>query len=251
MDQLAKRTELLKALDEKILQAIDLNGMEPEILSAEQFLSDIYIRRALLQADYDSLKPPPTHLDDTLSSSAGFRRLKRSSTQLPKQHSSLLDEDPPTSSSLPDDATLAVIGTNQVTTSEPSTLVTSIINPVSSPSPLKTVEILFSSGSLQAEEPSSDEGIHISFIADLSSKPIDLPIVEHDQVHLFAAGAATVSHQQEMSVTKLDEDQTTDPDLAVLNINIIHTSIHPTAEATSRFSTLRATIFLSRVCRAL
>ena len=62
MDQLAKRIELLKVLDEKILQAVDLNGMEPEILSAEQFLSDTYIRRALFQADYDSLKPPPTLL---------------------------------------------------------------------------------------------------------------------------------------------------------------------------------------------
>ena len=58
MDQLVKRIELLEALDEKILQAVDLKGMEPEILSADQYLSTIYIRRALFQADYDTLKPP-------------------------------------------------------------------------------------------------------------------------------------------------------------------------------------------------
>jgi len=240
MDQLAKRTELLKALDERILQAVDINQMEPEILSAEQFLSDIYIRMALFKADYESLKPPPTLLDNSSSStSAGFRRLKRSSTPPPRQHSSLYDESPPSSSSLPDAATLAVIGASKVSTSEPSTLVTSIINPVpdstqgcvddSSPSPLKTVAILLSSDSLQAEEP-SDGGSHISFIADYSTKPIDLPVVEHDQVHLSAAGAATAPHPQDMPVTKLDGDQATVPDLAV-HIITNSTLIHPTAEA--------------------
>jgi len=237
MDQLAKRIELLKVLDEKILQAVDLNGMEPEILSAEQFLADTYIRRALFQADYDSLKPPPTLLSPA---SAGVRHLKRSSKPPPKPHPSLLYDSPQSSPLLPDDATEAVIGASKVSTLEPSTLVTSIINPVpdstqgcvddSSSSPSKTVATIFSSDSIQAEEPTSDEGIHISFIADLSSKPIDLPIVEHDQVHLFAAGAATVSHQQEIPVTILDEDQTTGPDLAIHNI-INSTTHHQTEEA--------------------
>ncbi len=126
MDLLAKRIELLKALDEEILQAIDLTGMEPEILSTELFHADVYIRRALFQADFDSSKPPPTQIDDSLSSTAaGFRHLKHSSTPPTKLHSSLLDEGPPRTTSLPDDATVAVIGTSNESNSESSALVTS------------------------------------------------------------------------------------------------------------------------------
>ena len=80
MDLLAKRIELLKALDEEILQAIDLTGMEPEILSTELYLTDILTRKALFKSYNDGLKLLPEISDNHNSfNSAGSHIIKRSS----------------------------------------------------------------------------------------------------------------------------------------------------------------------------
>ncbi len=81
MDQMMLKIELLRALDERILNATEVANFEEEVNNAEIYFNGVFVRRAEFETYMEGLKPaPPANDEDAFSlNSTGSRSVHRSS----------------------------------------------------------------------------------------------------------------------------------------------------------------------------